>query len=144
MKWISDLLGLLAGAFIIFAFGAAALSWLVPRLGPEDYVTIYQRICIPKELSAAGKAYDECKSSGGQTYAISSTFRVDYDRQRVIELGSISTARYNDCQVADKLNWTCNYNDGSGWVQVTNGKMLRSQRESVDQISWLQYVLDQR
>lgn len=73
MRWIGDML---AAALTLIAAAAIAVlgfNWLIPRLGPDDYVTVYQRTCYPKKGIETEMSYYDCKRSGGSTMVISST-----------------------------------------------------------------------
>ena len=48
--------------------------------------------------------------------------------------------RYDQCKVADKLNWYCKFNDGSGWFAAYDGR-LDNQDESSGHISYVEYLM---
>ncbi len=144
MKRVGDVLSFLLSAFVVVAFSIAALNWIIPRLGPNDYITTYFRHCIAKVKTAELGSYYECKQNNGSTYVLSRRFRVDYDRQRVFALGLL-TSRYDNCDVADTYNWDCRYADGSGGMSMADGKFANDPFDALtEQVSWWQYQIDQR
>lgn len=143
MKWVGDLLSAAVSGLIMLAFVIAGLNWLIPRIGPDDYVTIYQRICYPKKGVESEDTVYDCKQKGGSSGVNSSTFRVDYERQRVFSL-SVWTVRYDNCQVADRYNWDCRSSDGSLNIWMSDGRYFSSVKIAAQQISWWEYWTDRR
>ncbi len=143
MKRLGDLLSFMLSAFVMIALGVAALNWVIPRLGPGDYVTVYLQHCIPKVKVAGLSSYFDCKQNGGTAYVLDRRFRVDYERQRVFAIGPL-TSRYDTCEVADTNNWDCRYADRSGGFSMADGKFSNDPFDAfTQQISWWEYETNQ-
>jgi hypothetical protein len=94
------------------------LSWITPIVNQE--VTIYNAMCEPIDYE-----FWECEMRGGSLTPVDSErFRVDRSTQTVFRFGGRfgSTYHFKKCAVADRLNWSCHYNDDSGIVEVTEGR----------------------
>ncbi|WP_157135402.1 hypothetical protein [Hyphomicrobium sp. MC1] len=105
-----------------------------------DYITIYDQTCSPLSTQPKPQTFRQCKDGGGSILISSASYRIDFEHQRVFALG-LFPIRYDNCQVADRLNWVCQFNDGSGYVQVGDGQYLRSSNLLTEQTNWLQYQL---
>lgn len=122
----------------ILAVAVGAYWWFQQPAASDAYVTIYERYCSNKSAGT----YDDCsRQAGAQKWVMAREFRVDYDKQRVFELG-LWPVRYDKCVVADALNWSCVSNEGTKSVQVAHGKLSELPNGyPSEQISWLNYTL---
>lgn len=125
------------------AIAAAGYGWYSATDHSGDYVTVYQRVCYPKKGIETADTYYDCKQSGGSTLVTFSDYRVDYERQRVFSLG-VWTTRYDQCQVADRLNWNCKSVDGTYGLWMDRGRFTSNVKIAAEPIGWWQYMLDQR
>ena len=102
---------------IVFLSGSVLIDSLVPTFYRE--VSIYTALCTPIDHQ-----FWNCRSSGGRLSPSTVTrYRIDVVAQSVVEFGNwpSSTYYFKKCTVADRLNWSCHYNDGSAIVEVSSG-----------------------
>jgi len=108
----------------LYWYAAILVLTLIAWRPVEDVVssdvTIYRAMCTPIEYE-----FWECGQKGGALSELTSMrYHVDYEKQMVVRLGDgfTSTYRFDKCSVADRLNWSCHYNDDSGIVELSGGQ----------------------
>jgi hypothetical protein len=72
------------------------------------------------------KSYIVAVDAHGKSWLVNTAvYRADADKQTVIkwiEGGIMGPSRLDNCAVRDRLNWRCEYEDGSGGAQMVDGR----------------------
>lgn len=125
-----------------FLLGFAALAFYAHQEAQSPFLTVYKGICSKPAGTNEVVTWASCRSvSGARKSAYSMTYRVDYDRQRVVSMGFLLT-RYDNCEVADKYNWTCKFADGSGNISAVDGRQYEADPAS-HPLGYVEYLLIQ-